>query len=134
MAYSKNEWNQSIVIPELIPEDDNLLMTQSAGDVGLFLLNGSGITITGSALPSTQAIQFYTSDDFSDITFTIVGNLDGQVITEELNGPNNDTVTSVNEYDFIISITPNADGAGAMDVGIDGDVNAICDASAVEDG
>lgn len=135
MAYSKTEWNQSIVLGPLLAEDPDLIMTNGAGDVGQnFLLQGPGINITGSPLPSTQAITFFTSDDFSAINFTIVGNRAGQIVSEVLAGPNNDTVTSVEEYDFITSITPDSDGSGAMDVGIDGDDNAICDASAVEDG
>jgi len=64
--------------------------------------------ITVNFLDFTRSITLTSTANLSGINFTINGMLNNSPLSEVLAGPNNNTVTSVNIYDSIVSITASA--------------------------
>lgn len=78
-------------------------------------------------LPGTGQITLTSTGNLSGITFAIVGlSITGAPLTENLAGPNNNTVTSVNSYSAITSITPGGAVATAVSAGIAADHDGLC--------
>jgi hypothetical protein len=63
-----------------------------------------------------RTISFTSTNDLSGVFFTIIGVQNGVSITENVFGPNNDTVDSANYYDSVTSIQASA-GAANISVG-----------------
>jgi hypothetical protein len=105
---------------------------QTLAGAGNLLLNGSlntsgnytsHVTYPGSlAIPLiifsgyTRTITLTSTNNLSGVNFTINGILNNAPLSEVLAGPNNNTVTSVNAYDAITSISTNA-AAAAVSAG-----------------
>lgn len=78
----------------------------NSGPVGFM---GAGINRTGS---------LYSTGNLNGINFTWVGlDANNAAVTEVLAGPNNTTVYTVNSYNTILSVTPNAAVGTAVEVG-----------------
>lgn len=81
--------------------------TQSSAGAGAFTFPSSPYVIQPGV---STTLAFISTDDNSGTTFTINGiDAAGYAITEDLVGPNNETVYSVNAYAEIVSVT--SDGA-----------------------
>jgi hypothetical protein len=83
--------------------------------IGTLPLSLSDISFIASGFAS--ALCFTSTGNASSATFTITGTYDGNYITENVTGPNNTTVCSVNFYDTIISITSNVILAAPIKIG-----------------
>jgi len=81
-----------------------------------------------AVLPAVQALTLTSTANHSAITFAIVGlDENGDPDTEDLAGPNANTVTSTKTWSAITSITPHgAVATTGVEAGIDGDDDAFC--------
>lgn len=106
---------------------NSVCASQTPGGAGALTLNG---TLASSApsgtaiayLPSASRIYFTGGSDESGKTFAVVGigfsvTSGPYSITETITGPNASTVSSLNAYSQIISITASAGTTGAITVG-----------------
>lgn len=97
-----------------VPADtDGLALAQAlTEDEELVLEEGA------DALTPPRFVTLTSGEDLSGIKFTIVG-LDesGAPISEELTGPDNETVTSQNAYSSITSITPDGSDSDTVEAG-----------------
>jgi hypothetical protein len=80
---------------------------------GNLVLNGSliapGINIPPIVFNGiTRTITLTSAANLSAVNFTITGYVNSAIVTEVLAGPNGNTVTSVNAYDSILSISASA--------------------------
>lgn len=106
---------------------NSVCASQTPGGAGALILNGTlaSSVPTGTAiayLPPASRIYITGGSDESGKTFTVVGYRFGPgggpwKVTETITGPNASTVSSINQYDQIISITASAGTAGAITVG-----------------
>ncbi len=106
---------------------NSVCASQTPGGAGALVLNGTlaSSVPTGTAiayLPQASRIYITGGSDESGKTFAVVGYRFSAaggpfVVTETITGPNASTVSSINQYDQIISITASAGTAGAITVG-----------------
>ncbi len=106
---------------------NSVCASQTPGGAGALTLNGTlaSSVPTGVAiayLPAPSRIYITGGSDESGKTFAVVGRafgLGGGIysVTETITGPNASTVSSINQYSQIISITASAGTAGAITVG-----------------
>ncbi len=106
---------------------NSVCASQTPGGAGALVLNGTlaSSAPTGTAiayLPQASRIYITGGSDESSKTFAVVGyrfaaNGGPYAVTETITGPNASTVSSLNQYDQIISITASAGTAGAITVG-----------------
>lgn len=106
---------------------NSVCASQTPGGAGALVLNGTRASSvpTGTAiayLPQAQRIYITGGSDESGKTFAVVGYRNGPnggpfAVTETITGPNASTVSSINQYDQIISITASAGTTGAITVG-----------------
>lgn len=106
---------------------NSVCASQTPGGAGALLINGTRASSvpTGTAiayLPQASRIYITGGSDESGKTFAVVGYRFGPqggpyVVKETITGPNASTVSSINQYDQIISITASAGTAGAITVG-----------------
>lgn len=106
---------------------NSVCASQTPGGAGALVLNGTlaSSVPTGTAiayLPQAQRIYITGGSDESGKTFAVVGYRNGPnggpfAVTETITGPNASTVSSINQYDQIISITASAGTTGAITVG-----------------
>ena len=107
---------------------NSVCASQTPGGAVALTLNGTlaSSAPTGTAvgyLPGPSRIYITGGSDESGKTFAVVGRRFGgiggayYVVTETITGPNASTVSSINQYDQIISITSSAGTAGAITVG-----------------
>lgn len=92
--------------------DDSVATSQTpdsiTGDVTL-----NGVLVSGGVATMEQPvpITLTSTDNLSTYTFDIAGtDPDGNVITENVTGPNNDTVTTTNTFATVTGITSDAIG------------------------
>lgn len=99
---------------------------QTLGAAGAMTLNGplSGPTtrspVGQAQMPDSfnRKLTLTSTGNISGVSFTIVGtDYDGNAVTEALAGPNNNTVTSVNNYFLVTSVTANAAVATNTSIG-----------------
>ncbi len=97
-----------------------IAQTQTLVGAGNLLLNGH-LSVSNNPVvnlwPMLRKITLTSTNNLSGVNFVITGTDIGQILTETLAGPNNNTVTSVNTYDSIISITASG-SAAAVSAGI----------------
>lgn len=106
---------------------NSVCASQTPGGAGALVLNGTRASSapTGTAiayLPQASRIYITGGSDESGKTFAVVGYRSGPgggpfAVTETITGPNASTVSSINQYDQIISITASAGTTGAITVG-----------------
>ena len=106
---------------------NSVCASQTPGGAGALVLNGTlaSSVPTGTAiayLPQASRIYITGGSDESGKTFAVVGYRFSAaggpyVVTETITGPNASTVSSINQYDQIISITASAGTTGAITVG-----------------
>jgi hypothetical protein len=97
---------------------NNLALLQDVGAAGPLLLNGPDIQVDGSFSGNVRQVTLTSANNLSAANFTITGfDLYSQPLSEVLAGPNANTVTSVNQYSRITSITVSAPVA-AVSVGL----------------
>lgn len=106
---------------------NSVCASQTPGGAGALVLNGTlaSSVQTGTAiayLPSPSRIYITGGSNESGKTFTVLGYVftaaGGPVaVTEIITGPNASTVSSIYQYQQIISITASAGTAGAITVG-----------------
>lgn len=106
---------------------NSVCASQTPGGAGALILNGTlaSSVPTGTAiayLPQASFIYITTAADETGKTFAVVGyrfaaNGGPYVVTETITGASTSTVSSVNRYDQIISITASAGTSGAITVG-----------------
>lgn len=95
----------------------------AAGDLAL---NGSLVDSTGSEVSFitngySRTVSITSVNDLSLATFTVTGTQNGVVITENIAGPNNASVTGAISFDVITSITVDiAVAAVSIGSGLDG--------------
>ena len=94
-------------------DDDGVFQNQTLGGAGNFTLNGAGVTSGEWVTPDLFAKQigFASTGNISAVTFTVSGYLDKNktiAISEELAGPNNNTVETTNYFYSIQSISAGA--------------------------
>lgn len=94
----------------LTPDPNGLFEDQTFAGSGNLILNGAGV-VNGTWTTTDKMahrFDFESTGDLSGIILTITGRgHKNQVITEDLVGPNNSTVTSVNYYKKITSVATN---------------------------
>lgn len=99
------------------PSNVSIAALQTLGAAGNLTLNGP-LVLPGANNPPivfpgyTRTVTLTSLNNLGGVNFTINGVLNNAPLTEVLAGPNNNTVTSVNIYDAIISITASAAAAG----------------------
>lgn len=81
------------------------------------LANSISNTVSFINYGYSRSLSFTSAGNISGVTFTINGVQNGIFITENVTGPNNNTVYSVQVYDVITSITVNGAVATATSVG-----------------
>ncbi len=117
---------------------NSVCASQTPGGAVALTINGTLATTnaiagaggTGSAVAATvrftapARIYITGGSDESGKTFAVVGTIQTQgtfgtgiIVTETITGPNASTVSSINQYSSIISITSSAGTAGAITVG-----------------
>lgn len=107
---------------------NSVCASQTPGGAVALTLNGTlaSSAPTGTAigyLPGPSYIYITGGSDESGKTFAVVGRRFGGIggayyaVTETITGPNASTVSSLNQYDQIISITASAGTTGAITVG-----------------
>lgn len=106
---------------------NSVCASQTPGGAGALVLNGTlaSSVPTGTAiayLPQASRIYITGGSDESGKTFAVLGyrfSAAGgpSAVTETITGPNASTVSSLNQYDQIISITASAGTTGAITVG-----------------
>jgi hypothetical protein len=106
---------------------NSVCASQTPGGAGALTLNGglASSAPTGTAiayLPQASRIYITGGSDESGKTFAVVGYRNGPnggpyAVTETITGPNASIVSSLNQYDQIISITASAGTTGAITVG-----------------
>ncbi len=85
-----------------------IALSQSNIIASYMVLNGTLSVSTNPVvvLPGmVRKVTLTSVGNMSGVLFTIVGTADGHAVNEVLAGPNNNTVTSVNNYESIISIS-----------------------------
>ena len=104
------------------------LVAGGAADTDAFALAqnttaGTALTLTAAATGATllatpREVTLTSAANFSAVTFTVVG-VDrwGNTITEDITGPNNNTVAGRKVYRSITSITPNGSVASNVEAG-----------------
>jgi len=96
--------------------------SQSPG-AGAITINGTlatgGIASIGT-IPSARKLFLTSGGNDSGITFTIFGRNGGNIVTEVVTGGNTTTVSSVNSYTQVTSITHTGSVAGTLVVGTQG--------------
>lgn len=97
---------------------NSIALTQTPGAAGPLTLNGAAVTAGVATLnPATQVTLTSAGND-SATNFTIQGlDADGQAATEVLAGPNANTVSSINYWSSITSITAGASVGSAITAG-----------------
>jgi hypothetical protein len=112
---------RSRVITWPVSSTTSIAALQTLGSAGKLTLNGS-LVLPGSNIPPivfpgyTRSITLTSVNNLSGVNFTITGVLNNAPLSEVLAGPNNNTVTSVNIYDAITSISANG-AAAAVSAG-----------------
>ncbi len=106
---------------------NSVCASQTPGGAVALTLNGTlASSATGTTvvpLPTGSRIYITGASDESGKTFAVVGTRYGGIggatyaVTETITGPNASTVSSINQYDTIISITSSAGTTGAITVG-----------------
>lgn len=91
-------------------DDDGVFQNQTLGGAGSFTLNGAGVTSGEWVTPDLFAKQigFASTGNISGVTFTVSGYQDKNktiAISEQLAGPNNNTVETTNYFYSIQSIS-----------------------------
>lgn len=109
---------QPVRIAWPVSSTTSIAAAQTLGAAGPMLLNGplasspTNITPVGTAQMAgslERKVTLTSTGNISAVNFTIVGqNYQRLAVTEILAGPNNNTVTSVNNYFIVTSITANA--------------------------
>jgi len=94
-------------------DDDGVFQNQTLGGAGSFTLNGAGVTSGEWVTPDLFAKQigFASTGNISGVTFTVSGYQDKNktiAISEQLAGPNNNTVETTNYFYSIQSISAGA--------------------------
>jgi hypothetical protein len=100
---------------------NSVALTQTPGGVGPITLNGA-LVVNGVAILSTatapQVQLTLTSGGATGINFTITGtDYRGTVVSEVLTGPSTNTVTSVNSYATITSISASGASGASLTAG-----------------
>ena len=100
---------------------NNICQSQTPGGAGALTLNGTTVSSGVAYLGSNQRIYITGGSDESGKTFAVVGTKmspNGLIsVTETITGPNASTVSSINQYYTIVSITASAGTTGAITVG-----------------
>lgn len=106
-----------------MPRPFKRVYTPSDPDTDGLVDGGSGASLTllasGAGDGLAHQLNFTSSADISDHTFTVVGtDENGMAQTEVVTGPNNTTVESASYFLTVTSITPNATlGSDEVDIG-----------------
>lgn len=93
------------------PDTQAVSLTQASVAAGNLLINGTLANKSGFGAPKATFVGIYrkvtltSAADYSGVNFTITGTYQGQTISEVLAGPNTTTVSSVNLYDSVTSIS-----------------------------
>lgn len=98
-----------------------ICILQSVIGAGSLIINGSlsnGVTQTASFAENgyCRNLSFISANNLSAVTFTITGTQNGVTITENVIGPNNNSVYSGQLYDTVTSITTSG-AVNAVSVG-----------------
>ena len=105
---------------------NSVCLSQTPGGAGALTLNGALVSSGVAYLGLNQRIYITGGSDESGKTFAVVGTKmspNGLIsVTETITGPNASTVSSINQYYTIISITASAGTTGAITVGNHGTV------------
>lgn len=96
--------------------------SQTPSGAGALLINGTLVSGGIAKLPPASRIYVTGGSDESGDTYTVVGyrfTAGGgpYAVTEVITGPNASTVSSINTYDQIVSITTSGAASGAITVG-----------------
>lgn len=99
-----------------------IALTQTLVGAGNLQLNGSlsnnvpgnlSIVFPGFA----RVVTLTSANNLGGVNFTISGTLDGQIVSQTIAGPNNNTVTTAQIFDAVTSITT-SNAAAAVSAGI----------------
>lgn len=106
----------SLTVPAAVA--NGIALSQAPGGAGALTLNGA--TVSGGVATNTVATQVTIASSGNDSvrTFVITGTSpDGKALSETITGPNATTVTSVNFYKTVTSITISAASVGNITSG-----------------
>jgi hypothetical protein len=91
---------------------------QTLGGAGSFLVNGSLATGGVATIPVPSQVTLTSTGNISARTFTITGtDYRGQIISEAIAGPNNNTVTTTNTFATVTAISVNGAVGTATSLG-----------------
>lgn len=94
-----------IVVGVLTDDANGIFEDQTAGGAGDLTLNGALVSDGVATAAHAQKVSLESTGDLSGVTFTITGtDADGKTITEDLAGPNNSTVDSVNFFKTVTNV------------------------------
>lgn len=84
---------------------NSIALAQTLGGAGSLVINGALASGGVATIPAPSQVTLASTGNISAVNFTITGTDNrGQVVSEVLAGPNNNTVTSVGTYATITSI------------------------------
>jgi len=99
---------------------DNIAQSQSPG-AGAITLNGSLVSGGVATLDTPRRILITTTDDDTDITYTVIGtNYAGNPLSETVTGPDNSTVATTQDFATVTSVTHTGSVEAAVTVGTNG--------------
>src|ERR1700749_1519072 len=85
-------------------------LTQNVASAGNLILNGTysvptNTTINFITVGFVPSVSFTSINNLSSATFTVTGQQNNAVISETINGPNNNTVYTTQSFDIIQSVS-----------------------------
>lgn len=99
----------------------NAICLSQAGTGGSpLLLNGASVSGGEAVLSENRRVLISSSGDNSGVTFRIYGQNRYGLVSEDIIGPNNGSVYTVNDFKTIQSITPLSSTVGNVTVGTNG--------------
>jgi len=96
----------------------SLSQKPAGGGVQSLVLNGAAVSGGIAIFPQQVSVTITSTGNESALTFVITGkDYNNQILSESITGPNATTVTSVNFYEQVTSVTVSGNTAGNITVG-----------------
>lgn len=103
------------------PSTTAVALGQTLGEAGVLILNGSLVN-TAEPVPQavfagiSRSVSLTSTANLTARTFSIYGTYNGRIISEDIAGPNNNTVQTNSFFDTVTSVS--VDGAVATNVSV----------------
>lgn len=101
------------------PALNNVCLDQTTAGSGTFTINGSLAEGGSVAIATAQRLDIESTGTISGVTFTITGTgNDNQVVSEEIAGPENNTVTTTSYFKTVTSVAVDGEVGTNTSIGI----------------